>query len=427
MGKPTLRDVEKYFKDAKVIESDRLRVDVTKEKMHLKKGIHTFLGIYWIDYTDSQGVIRGLKLWSEGKGYSKILEMKSKKVKGYILDKPEYKDAVIDITGIRLSYNSPTTVTEHGLHGNPTTAYRKLKEAGVLDLWFTPVYEQEEQKEGIKVGDVIVVEKERTGNAYAGNNGSFKKGHTGVVTSIQPSETHKANWLTLNGGSSIIETLVRKATKEEEQGYNIPEVGDIVVLISNVNNYNDKWSNNSEVPVGVPLKVVKNKESVHGTMNRWIRFEGYKPVGVSSNQVRKATPAEIEAYKNPILFKTEEGTEIREGDTYWLVNPNTKAMWEQTAREKTQLGKDVKAFTKQSNAIKFYRTIVKLPTLLGYAGKETEKDFIWGCYHISKEDVYDLIRLKIKSFVLTASGQEVKVSEDSFNQIKDYINKSEQN
>lgn len=57
------------------------------------------------------------------------------------------------------------------------------------------------------------------------------------------------------------------------------------------------------------------------------------------------------------LFTTEEGKKIFPGDSYWCVNtaPHLWSVWEQTARDKTQLAKTVKAFSDENGARGFLK------------------------------------------------------------------------
>jgi hypothetical protein len=64
-------------------------------------------------------------------------ENMNKEIIGYKLIKPEYKEAAIKLGGETLCYN-------FDIKFNPdATAVKKWKEAGVLDLWFTPVFKEE--------------------------------------------------------------------------------------------------------------------------------------------------------------------------------------------------------------------------------------------------------------------------------------------
>lgn len=64
----------------------------------------------------------------------------NKEIIGYKLNKPEYKDAVNRITKLTLADDE----LYHSELNSPS--YHKLKEAGVLDLWFKPVFTGAELK-----------------------------------------------------------------------------------------------------------------------------------------------------------------------------------------------------------------------------------------------------------------------------------------
>ena len=74
--------------------------------------------------------------------FKKIHNMKDKEVIGYNLKTPEYKKAAIIIAkcetcGLINDINFKDGITY------TSNAAKRLKEAGVLDLWFEPVYEKE--------------------------------------------------------------------------------------------------------------------------------------------------------------------------------------------------------------------------------------------------------------------------------------------
>lgn len=73
-----------------------------------------------------------------------VLKQKEmKKIKGYKLIKPEYKKAAIEIVNLFVDWNKGRSF-ESTMSNNPDNYYiEKLTEAGVLDIWFEPVYEDE--------------------------------------------------------------------------------------------------------------------------------------------------------------------------------------------------------------------------------------------------------------------------------------------
>ena len=124
-----------------------------------------------------------------------------KKIVGYKLIKPEYLDAVHKIAKFAQSYTVPELEALIKLNMPNSDTIELLKDAGVLDLWFEPVYEEE-----FKVGDYItVIENPET---------SFKNGKVGKTYEIIKID---GNCLYYEKHNSIDSTRVkvRKATPEE--------------------------------------------------------------------------------------------------------------------------------------------------------------------------------------------------------------------
>lgn len=72
-----------------------------------------------------------------------ICEEENRKVVGYKLSKPEYKEAAEKIVGS----NSSINWKDYKIFFTPNDNwYNKFKKAGVLDLWFEPVYEKHKPK-----------------------------------------------------------------------------------------------------------------------------------------------------------------------------------------------------------------------------------------------------------------------------------------
>lgn len=67
--------------------------------------------------------------------------MENKKIIGYKLTKPEYEEAALKLSSEACTQKEIKNlkVSTHNL------TIPKLKEAGVLDLWFEPVYEEEKK------------------------------------------------------------------------------------------------------------------------------------------------------------------------------------------------------------------------------------------------------------------------------------------
>lgn len=75
-------------------------------------------------------------------------ETMKKEITGYKLKDEKYLKAVIAITKLDgLNYFNPNTVSLISATEKPTLSYVRLKEAGVLDLWFEPVYKEEPELE----------------------------------------------------------------------------------------------------------------------------------------------------------------------------------------------------------------------------------------------------------------------------------------
>ena len=133
---------------------------------------HKFLKSYFPEMTYYKSVLNGYIVDMtncgisefcnyDGGDYNKITinqikewNMENKKIIGYKLIKPEYKDAALKI-GDSTGFNTDNNNTQSYLKEDVLLSYasrsiRNLKEAGVLDLWFEPVYEEE-----YKVGDWV--------------------------------------------------------------------------------------------------------------------------------------------------------------------------------------------------------------------------------------------------------------------------------
>ena len=84
-----------------------------------------------------------------------LKETNMKEIIGWKLTKPEYRNAVRKITGMdSFNFTELEIDKEYAVRNTPneTFCYKELKKAGVLDLWFEPVY-----KTTYKVGDWITV------------------------------------------------------------------------------------------------------------------------------------------------------------------------------------------------------------------------------------------------------------------------------
>lgn len=140
--------------------------------------------------------------------------MEEKKIIGYKLVKPEYEEAVKKITGYT-KWDYVNLKDCEGKHYIPvkfeTACYDALKEAGVLDLWFEPVYEEEKYK----TDDIVIAKCINT--EYIGKYIDNEHLKDWVLLSFLKNTNKRGN------GGSFSKTL-RKATKEEIEEYNRPKL-----------------------------------------------------------------------------------------------------------------------------------------------------------------------------------------------------------
>jgi hypothetical protein len=128
-------------------------------------------------------------------------KMESKKIIGYKLVKPEYKKAADKIISVfdEFKINS--------------IAYDEFKKAGVLDIWFEPVYEPE-----FKVGDWVYVTKQNISTNFA------QVGYIGKITNISAT----GYYLKHTKGESHCNGI-RLATPEEIKEATKPKFPDITI------------------------------------------------------------------------------------------------------------------------------------------------------------------------------------------------------
>ena len=128
-----------------------------------------------------------------------------KKIIGYILTNQKYIKAASEII---YGFSSLDTIITKDI------SIRYLKEAGVLDLWFEPVYE-----EGFKVGDWVVVLPE---------DNYYKKANQDKAQEIIKIDEGNPSkyFLTFFNDDQNIYTKIRKATaKETKEIRNAPLIG----------------------------------------------------------------------------------------------------------------------------------------------------------------------------------------------------------
>jgi hypothetical protein len=138
-----------------------------------------------------------------------------KKIIGYKLTKPEYEKAANQITGtenlILYSQNYNFQID--------TIAYDRVVKAGVLDLWFEPVYEEEK----FKVGDWVITTTE-IANCYE----NYKKGEVFQITEIQ------CEYVYFSPRQVVSKDRIRKATEEEIKKAQSIEIGGYEVKFNRV-------------------------------------------------------------------------------------------------------------------------------------------------------------------------------------------------
>jgi len=138
----------------------------------------------------------------------------NKEIIGYKLIKPEYENTAAKICG----YPSKLDIILFG-NGNflPNSQdYLKIKEAGVLELWFTPIYKEKE----LKVNDYIIFQNLVDEDEHL-HNGDVVK-----ITNIRNDSIHE-KWIkhipdSFTGGGfgyKSYKNNIRKATPEEVKEY----------------------------------------------------------------------------------------------------------------------------------------------------------------------------------------------------------------
>jgi hypothetical protein len=148
-------------------------------------------------------LIEGRGGWCHSIKSLKLIKRKNnmemeKKLIGYKLIKPEYHQAVKQITRYN-TFDFIELKDGEGADYQPvepeTRCYYKLKEAGVLDLWFEPVYEEKE----FKIGDWVSFYSERENKT--------------ITSKIKELTPH--SYCKLENGLQPFKTIIRLATSKE--------------------------------------------------------------------------------------------------------------------------------------------------------------------------------------------------------------------
>lgn len=131
-----------------------------------------------------------------------------KEIIRYKLIKPEYEKAALNIAikdDCGWSENAAYNFTKD------SNAHKRLKEAGVLDLWFEPVY-----KEEFKVGDYVVIKRKDSWSSASGCSNVPEQGvnYTGKITNLVEKDDHTAVTV-CNKGFDLNKSKVRYATENE--------------------------------------------------------------------------------------------------------------------------------------------------------------------------------------------------------------------
>ncbi len=138
--------------------------------------------------------------------FKNYINKMDRKIIGYRLIKPEYEKAVNNIAEI--TWNVVLGVRGYYCVNSNSITIRFLKQAGVLDLWFEPVY-----KEEYKVGDWITVTQE-----YESYNGVL--GRSYKIIKVKGSNLYYEAANSIN----IDYIGIRLATPSEIEEWSIPDI-----------------------------------------------------------------------------------------------------------------------------------------------------------------------------------------------------------
>lgn len=193
-------------------------------------------------------------------------ETMEKEIIGYKLIKPEYEGAAA-----KLIYNGDKI---HGLV-QVNSEWNILKEAGVLDLWFEPVFKEEKT---FKVGDWV----------------SFYSEVRSKIITSQIKDWTAHSYCKLKNGLEPFKHLIRKATLEE-----IKNASEVLLVLSNnkkvIIELNKITASNREIDI----KDIKKLMEPLGTLGNsyWnINIESIK-IGCWENVTRKDLKLIIDTYE----------------------------------------------------------------------------------------------------------------------------------
>jgi hypothetical protein len=217
----------------------------------------------------------------------KELNMKEKEIVGYKLIKPEYEQAAALITNYVIyqnqsfaKYIQETSFKNDTLHRLET----KLKNVGVLDLWFEPVFKEEE----FKIGDWITI---TNNNNIKGWLNDTKK-RTFKIHG-EKTKFHNGFFWQLKKGRGVYGEF-RLATPEE-----IKNVTEAVIVLSNSEKVIIELSKITASNREIDIKDIKKLMNPLGTLGKtsWnINIESIK-IGCWENVTRKDLQLIIDTYE----------------------------------------------------------------------------------------------------------------------------------
>jgi len=223
----TLQEFEEYFKETNNINTKEIEEFPEKWQIKLStKKINDAInsislwknGQLWLEDNSSYNtyyVTNDGKYRSEiSTGYTEITfeqfkehvlkqKLMGKEIIGYKLIKPEYSTAALKIMDVRWGEPKYTVLVK--------SLIKKLKDAGVLDLWFEPIYKEKE----FKVGDIVKIIK-------SCSSSSNSDGDIGKITRLDKNKLNDfedfINTAEINGWWEATKSL-KLASPEEIKEY----------------------------------------------------------------------------------------------------------------------------------------------------------------------------------------------------------------
>ena len=147
----TFQQFQKYVLKQETMEKFKVGDIVIGKQVNIRAVSGTVYRVFTLDYKREIAEIKEDKIRLQGDTnlwfYAKDFKLKTmkKEIIGYKLIKPEYANAAIEITGFYGDQESFIEYMRKEANVKNGSFVKNLKEAGVLDLWFEPVYQQEKQ------------------------------------------------------------------------------------------------------------------------------------------------------------------------------------------------------------------------------------------------------------------------------------------